>query len=95
MNTKYPLAGLATIIAQIVHFSRDDYTGSPTMPASISQDVLWNIAYVVACFLAQHTRKGDVGVDTETAYVGMEVTADMPYSARLALAERLVREWSV
>ena len=95
MNAAYPLDGLAAIIAQVVHFARDDYTGSPSMPATIPENVLWNISYVVACFLAQHTRFGEAGVEAESAYVGMEVATDMTYTARLRLAERLVREWSI
>lgn len=80
---------LPGILAQLVHFAHDDYLPEGRMPP----DVGWSIAYVAACFLAQHTKLGDGGVDTEVTHTGLQVGHQMSYTERLALAEELVREW--
>lgn len=82
MNT-YNLT-LAAIIAQIVHFAHDDYTGNDSVV--LPESNAWSIAYVVACFVAQHTVNGDDGVDTEYPWKTMKITERMPYDDRLVLA---------
>lgn len=87
----YTLDSLAEIIAQIVDFSWDDY--NPIIPENVYPDnVGWNIAYVCACFLAQHTVEGHNGVDTEYAYNGLSVDSFMSYKERLKLAKKIINQ---
>ena len=87
----YSLDSLAAVIAQIVHFAHDDYEQSGFLP----EEVTWNIAYVVACFTAQHATLGKDGVHTEAALVGMKIAERMSYDERLRLAHLYVLTWSV
>lgn len=80
--------GAVLLAAQLVEFVHDDYQSEPETP----DPCVWSAAYVVACFLAQHTPRGAAGVDTETALIGLQINRRMPFAARLALAEQLVRE---
>lgn len=89
-KTLYAITSLAQILAQIVHFGQDDYQQKTAIP----EDTAWNLAYTCSCFLAQHTPRGQEGVDTEAAYVGLKATERMPYADRLALATALVAQWS-
>lgn len=81
----YNLDTLAEILAQIVHFARDDYQQG-VMP----DESAWNAAYIAACFTAQHTLGGEEGVDTEHAYKALQVTEDVPYAARVGLAKAFI-----
>lgn len=84
---KYGRATLAETVAQVVHFARDDYRPpDSTMP----DDVVWNVSYICACFLAQHTVEGGDGVETEYPWTLLQVTTDMEYEARLKLAESAI-----
>jgi len=90
-DTEYPRiprGALAIVIAQVVHFTLDDYAGNP-----IPEAVEWNAAYISACFIAQHTVDGHEGVETEGPWKALQTMKHIPFSERLALAERLVEEW--
>lgn len=87
-----PLPLLATVIAQLVHFAHDDF-GAPDS-VILPEQCQWTVAYTVSCFIAQHTLRGEEGVDTETGWEGLKVYERMPFADRLALAEALVTEWS-
>lgn len=90
MASRYPaIRDLPEVLAQIVHFSRNDY-----ISGMYPEDVGWNAAYTCACFLAQHTRFGVEGCDTEGVYEGLNVMAEMPFDTRLAIARELVDAWN-
>lgn len=86
-----PAYTLAYILANIVQYSRDDYFNGKetTYPA----DIGWNAAYICACFLANHTRDGESGVDTEVPHVGLKIMEEMSFDDRLKLAQALIKEW--
>jgi hypothetical protein len=86
---KYTTKTLPEILAQIVEFAYDDYE-----EYSIPEDVMWNVAYIVASFTAQHTAKGDDGVETVTALEGLRIAERMEYKERLVLAKKYVKEWT-
>lgn len=88
----YTLNSLAEIIAQIITFAYSDYyqgDGASELP----EDIQWHISYIVACFLAQHTPKGDDGCCTETAMDVMQVCTYMTYNERLELAKVVVEKF--
>lgn len=84
---KYANDSLAEVIAQTVHFGRDDYKGE-TLPESVA----FSLAYLVSCFAAQHTVEGRHGVDTETGLAGLAVEREMPYPERVELARAFVKD---
>ena len=89
MKSEYPrLNPVANILAQIVQFSQDDYHEK-----SYPDEQAWGVAYICACFLAQHTSHGNEGVDTEIPYVALKIGKRMPFDKRLKLAQKLVKEW--
>lgn len=89
---KIPKGSLAPLLAQIIHFSRDDYSFGE-VDDDCPEDVVRNASYICACFLAQHTRLGDEGVDTECPYVSLRAGISMPFDERLRLAEKLVKSF--
>lgn len=89
MDTEYDIDTLAGILAQIVHFARDDYN-SQQSETEIPHEVLWNVAYTCACFTAQHTEQGGEGVDTEHAFNVLLLDKDISYAERVRCAHKLV-----
>lgn len=92
MKTIYTLETLAETLAQIVHFAHDDYSeesGSVVLP----EPARWTVAYIVACFTAQHTINGDNGVGTEEGLKGLCVDQRMTYAQRLEKAREHVATW--
>lgn len=89
--SKYPtIANLDHVIAQTVQFATNDYDSDNVLP----ENVAFNIAFTVSCFLAQHTVHGHNGVTTDEALDGLQVTTiHMPYEYRLALAQRMIEEY--
>ena len=87
MENTYNLT-LAAIIAQIVHFAHDDYSGNDSVV--LPEPNAWSIAYVVACFVANHTVDGDQGVDTGEPWEVLKVAERMTYDERLVLACELI-----
>ena len=78
---------LALILAQIVNFGWSNYTpdGKP------DQYLQENIGYQCACFVAQHTVEGDVGVETDEAMQLMRVDKPMNEGQRFELAMKFIR----
>ena len=88
--TSMPAETLAPVLAQVVQFARDDYTGPDSV---LPEAVIWSAAYVCACFLAQHTVQGNEGVDTGNPFEALRIPKEMSYAERLKLAEQLVQSW--
>jgi hypothetical protein len=84
----YKIDTLADIIAQLVQFARDDYQNG-VFPEAVAD----NCAYVVACFVAQHTADGDAGVESREAFDALAVDRDMPFSERAALAHSFITSY--
>lgn len=86
---KYPAIGgkLAHVITQVVQFGLDDFQGE-----QVPESAVFNISYIVSCFLAQHTVEGQHGVPTEDAMEGMKLPDFMPYDDRLKLATQLIAD---
>ena len=88
--SKYPMVtNLADVIAQVVQFGLDDFQGEDEVPES----AVFNISYIVSCFLAQHTVEGRNGVGTEEAMEGMNVSEHMTYAERVELATKLIADF--
>ena len=86
---KYPaVTDLADVITQVVQFGLDDFQGDGKVP----EQAVFNISYIVSCFLAQHTVNGINGVPTEEAMEGMKLPHFMPYTERLELAKALIAD---
>lgn len=87
---KYTLDSLAEIIAQVVDFSIGDFGFEQELPEYHPL----HLGFVVACFLAQHTKEGHHGVDTETGMVLLQ-TEDrtLDYPARVNLARKAIAEF--
>lgn len=84
---------LIDVIACIAHFAMDDfYNGDVNPPPPQFEDMV-QAAYIVACFVAQNTPKGEEGVDTEYAMTRMQMTHRMPYEDRRELASRFIHEF--
>ena len=88
---KYSIASLAEILAQIVQFSRDNFTGVDSI---YPEDVKYDCGYICACFLAQHTPNGNQGVETEAAIKLLKIDDALSYSDRLKLARKAIKEFS-
>ena len=83
---------LATIIANIVEYSRNDYY--PIEPETVyPEDVVWNCAYICACFIAQNTVHGQDGVDREIPLNMLKIDQHMSMEERVKLALALVEEF--
>ena len=89
-SVQYGVSTLGEIVAQIVHFAHDDYSGEDSVILPL--DMQWSIAYVAACFLAQHTVDGHNGVETDWVHTCLRLNTRLSYSARLAHANKLVTE---
>lgn len=88
----YPrIAPLAQVLAQVVHFARDDYNPKQS-DGGMPREGEWNLGYVCSCFLAQHTLRGGEGVDTEFGFRRMKVDKDVPFEERVKLAEAAIAE---
>ena len=90
---KYTVDTLAEVIAQVVHFSMDDFSGSSDN--EYPEQVAWNVSYQVACFLAQHTLHGGNGVETDVAMDLLQVGKFMPYIERVELARKAILQHTV
>ncbi len=80
---------LIDIIACIADFALDDFTESH----EIQFEDVAQAAYILACFVAQNTPKGEEGVDTEYAMSRMEMRTRMSYDDRLGIARSFVNEF--
>ena len=90
---KYGGLTLAEILAQIVAYMHDDY--NPRQSETVIPDeVIWNCAYVCACFVAQHTVNGGEGVDTGHPYEALKITDEtISYAERVMLADSLIHSY--
>ena len=82
---------LAKVLADIVQYSRNDYFDGKSEDSYPEDTVGWNCAYVCACFLANNTKYGNNGVDTEFPFTQLQIDKSMSYESRLALAEDAVK----
>lgn len=87
---QYGVSTLGEIVAQIVHFAHDDYSGEDSVV--LPKDIQWSTAYVVACFLAQHTVNGHNGVDTAWVHTSLYIDVRLSYPARVIHANKLITE---
>lgn len=88
----YTLSSPAEIMAQIVQFSYSDYYDG-VHKTTLPYEVRWNVAFIIACFLAQHTVQGGDGVDPEIGYDGMQVDVHLSYGERVDLAKKLIEDF--
>lgn len=79
---------LAEVLAQIAQFSISDYD-----PIPVPDEVQRNCAYVCACFLAQHTKDGVEGVETDVAMDLLKIGQSMSYGNRVLHAKRAIEEF--
>lgn len=54
---------------------------------------LYHAAYLIACFIANHTRKGEEGVDADYVESKLKLTKLMPDEDRLVLVGELIGEF--
>lgn len=81
---------LAQVLAQIVHFAWDDYYDPLDAGAKLPEQTQRTVAYVCACMLAQHTVRGEEGVETEFPYDFLGIAERMPFIERLTLATQAI-----
>ncbi len=82
---------LAEILTRIVRFSMDNYGGEGD---EYPEDVMYDCAYICACFVAQHTRYGLNGVESEEAIRYLKIGTFLMDDERLKLAEEFIKAYS-
>lgn len=74
MPSSYSGPNLVKIVTDIIVFSYDDYSGddSPSIPPD--ENVIFNTAYICACFFA---KKYDIGVEADWVVTELQLKTPM------------------
>lgn len=88
VQVKYP--NLETIIKDVIQYSYDDYNSGngPVVPPD--ENIIWNVSYIIACFVAQQY---GVGVETEEPLNGLKLKEPMTYAEREILVREFLHEF--